>query len=175
LVRLAETKEALCELVDGVLVEKPMGAFESRLAMILGFYLESYLDRHPLGFTLGESGPMRTVAAQVRMPDVGYAAWDKLPDREFPKVIPVAPDLAIEVLSESNTRREMARKLAEYFAAGTRLVWYIDPPTRTAQVFTAVDQCTTIGESDVLDGRDVLPGLSIRLSEVFDKAHGRRK
>jgi hypothetical protein len=64
--------------------------------------------------------------------------------------------------------------LAEYFAAGTRLVWYIDPPTRTAQVFTGVDQCTAIGESDVLDGGDVLPGFRVRLGDVFARAVGRR-
>jgi Uma2 family endonuclease len=176
LVRLQESKEALCELVDGVLVEKTMGAYESRLAMIVGHLIETYLDSRNVGFTLGESGPVRTVRPQVRMPDVSYASWDKVPNGEFPDeaVLPVAPDLVVEVLSKSNTRREMARKLEEYFQAGTRLVWYIDPQTKSAEAFTAVDQRATIGEDDFLDGRDVLPGLRIRLGDVFERARRRR-
>jgi Uma2 family endonuclease len=176
LIRLQETKEALCELVDGVLVEKPMGAYESRLAGIFLYFIEIHLETRRSGFTLCESGPVRTIVPQVRMPDVCYVSWTKVPGGEFPldPVLPVAPDLAIEVLSKINTRREMTRKLAEYFQAGTRLVWYIDPKTRTTQVYTAVDQCVTVAEDGELDGRDVLPGIKIRLRDVIERANRRK-
>jgi Uma2 family endonuclease len=82
-------------------------------------------------------------------------------------VFRVAPDLAVEIISEGNTEGEMNLKLDEYFAAGVRLVWYIDPGTRSAQIYTAREQSETIGQSGVLDGRDVLPGFQLVLGELF--------
>jgi Uma2 family endonuclease len=64
----------------------------------------------------------------------------------------------------------MNLKLREYFEAGVRLVWYIDPRSHTAQIFTAVDQSTTIDENGLLEGRDVLPGFQLRLGELFERA-----
>jgi Uma2 family endonuclease len=172
LLRLAESKEALCELVDGVLVEKPVGAFESALALTIGTMLKIHVQARNLGVVFGESGGVRTIAPQVRMPDVSFFSRDRFPGAKVPraKIMPVAPDLAVEVLSESNTRREMARKLGEYFQGGTRLVWYIDPASRTAEVFTSPTQVTRITEEGTLDGGDVLPGFQVRLKDVFDDA-----
>jgi Uma2 family endonuclease len=79
----------------------------------------------------------------------------------------LAPDLAIEVLSESNTEGEMKRKLKEYFLAGTRAVWFVDPAKRTVQVFSAPDQSVLHTQDDVLDGGAVLPGLSLAVRDVF--------
>ena len=76
----------------------------------------------------------------------------------------------MEILSESNTKAEMSRKLGEYFAAGTRLVWYIDPPTRGIRVYTAADQCVELQEADTLDGGAVLPGFALPVRDLFDRA-----
>src|SRR5947209_6381702 len=78
------------------------------------------------------------IAELVRMPDVSFVRWEQFPNREVTDVpIPdLYPDLAIEVLSPSNTKREMKRKRKEYFAAGTRLVWELNPKTRTVDVYT---------------------------------------
>jgi len=72
------------------------------------------------------------------VPDVAFASWDRFPDRKIPKApIPsLAPDLVIEVLSESNTKAEMERKRGEYFSSGVRLVWEFDPESRTVTVYT---------------------------------------
>src|SRR5690242_1501503 len=85
----------------------------------------------------------------------------------------LAPDLAVEVLSEGNTRSEMERKLKDYFFSGVRLVWFVDPRTRSATVYASPDLATQMTEEASLDGGDVLPGLSIPLREVF--AHLARK
>jgi Uma2 family endonuclease len=82
----------------------------------------------------------------------------------------VAPDLAVEVLSEGNTPQEMNRKLHEYFQAGTRLVWYVDPAARTVTVYESIDRATPLGEHDVLDGGDVLPGFKLSIGELFRRA-----
>jgi Uma2 family endonuclease len=105
----------------------------------------------------------------VRIPDVSFVSWDRLPKREVPAdpIPDLAPDLAVEVLSEGNTEKEMQRKLKEYFLAGVRLVWYVDPRTRTVEVYSAPDQRTVLMEQQTLTGGDVLPGLALPLRQVF--------
>lgn len=161
--------DRLCELVDGVLVEKTMGYRESLLAVAVASYLREFVRAKGLGIVLGADGTLRILPRQVRIPDVCFIGWERFPGRELPPVpIPaVAPDLAVEVLSPGNTEGEMQRKLRDYFTAGVRLVWYIDPTTRTARAYTAPDQSTTYGEADRLPGGDVLPGFELPLAELF--------
>jgi Uma2 family endonuclease len=161
-----------CELIQGVLVAKPMGWYESNVALALAFYLELYLESHPLGVLAGEDGPVKTVFGNTQKPDISFVSFDRLPNRKIPrkKVLPLAPDLAVEVLSEGNTKAEMEIKLREYFAAGVRLVWYIDPESRSARVFTAVERCEEIPPTGLLNGGDVLPGFELSLARLFEKA-----
>jgi Uma2 family endonuclease len=160
-----------CELIDGVLVEKDMATFESILAMILAGILNEYVTKHSLGVVIGADGPLRILPRQMRIPDVSFISWDRFPGRKLPDaaVYEVAPDLAVEVLSAGNTEDEMELKLKDYFEAGVRLVWYIEPRNRSARIFTAVDQLQSIDEKGVLDGRDVVPGFQLRLGELFDR------
>jgi Uma2 family endonuclease len=164
--------ERLCELVDGVLVEKPMGYYESFLALILGHMLLAYLDQHDLGIVLGESGPLRLAVGRVRMPDVCFIGWERFPDRKLPRsgILDRAPDLAVEIISASNTEREMERKLQEYFAAGTRRVWYAYPETRTVRVYTSPTDVRVLGEEEHLEGEELLPGFRLSIRDWFDRA-----
>jgi Uma2 family endonuclease len=166
---LHERHKRLCELVDGVLVEKTMGFKESMLAALIINYLLTFVRPRGLGIVLGADGAVRLMPGLVRIPDVSFFSWDRFPDRQLPKEkIPgLAPDLAVEVLSESNTPKEMDRKLQDYFAAGVLLVWYVDPEARTVEVFTAVDRSITLGEGQALDGGAVLPGFALPLAELF--------
>ena len=165
----------ICELIDGVLVEKTVGWKESRVAASLIHILESFLDENNLGIVTGADGPVRLFPRQVRIPDVCFIAWEKFPDRQLPsEPIPsLIPDLAVEILSPGNTAAEMQRKLRDYFAAGVRLVWYIDPVRRNAHVYIAADQGIEIGEDHFLAGRDVLPGFELSLRELFAKSERR--
>lgn len=161
-----------CELIDGTLVEKTMGYGESLLALAIGHRLREYGVPRRLGIVLGEAGPLRILPHQVRMPDVCFIRYDRFPGGRLPDVqIPaVAPDLAVEVLSPENSPGEMRRKLRDCFAAGVRLVWYVDPASRTARVYTAPDRGTPLSEDDALSGGDVLSGLEIPLANLFDEA-----
>jgi Uma2 family endonuclease len=161
----------LCELVDGVLVEKGMGFRESFLAMALSAILWGFVKPRNLGLVTGADGMVRLVSGLVRIPDVAFISWDRLPGRRVPtEPIPgLAPDLAVEVLSESNTEAEMARKRREYFAAGVRLAWFVDPVTRTVEVYTAVDQSVILQAEHTLEGGAVLPGFVLPLQELFDE------
>ena len=166
----AETRTGLApELIDGVLVEKAVGYLESLLAMALGHHLREFVLPRKLGIVLGEGGTLRILLGQIRIPDVCFISRARLPDGGLPdSPIPgLVPDLAIEILSASNTPGEMNRKLREYFSAGVRLIWYIDPPTRTAIVYTGLDRSQNLTERDALDGGDVLPGFRLPLSTLF--------
>lgn len=162
----------ICELIDGVLVEKAMGYYESLLAMLLGRRLGDFVEQQGVGIVLGEAGTLRMLPDQVRVPDLCVIRWERLPNRRLPRepIPAVVPDLAIEVLSKGNTPGEMQRKLRDYFQAGVRLVWYLDPRTRTMEVYTSPEQFTVVGENDVLDGGDVLPGFQMPLKELFARA-----
>jgi Uma2 family endonuclease len=163
--------DRLCELIDGVLVEKTMGYNESLIAVEIIYLMKAFLKKHDLGIVLGEAGTLRILPRQVRIPDVCFISWDRFPNRQLPsEPIPaLAPDLAVEVLSKGNTDQEMQRKLRDYFSAGVRLVWYIEPSTRSAKCYTAEDQVVELAESQSLSGGDVLPGFELPLKELFAK------
>jgi Uma2 family endonuclease len=162
--------DRLYELVDGTLVEKTMGLSESMIAGQVLIEIGIFARRQDLGIPDGADGTVRLLKGLVRIPDVSFFCWDKLPGRVLPsEPIPdLFPDLAVEVLSESNTPEEMERKLREYFLAGVRLVWMIDPRQRTAAIYTAPDGPTAIlDETQTLDGGNVLPGFTLPLAELF--------
>ena len=173
-------EDRLYELMEGVLVEKIMGYEESSLACELIYYLKAFLQEHDLGNVAGADGALRLMPGLVRIPDVSFISWDRLPEQRMPtKRLPdLTPDLAVEILSEGNTAGEMDRKMRDYFFAGTRLVWYIDPQRRTGRVYTSPDQCIELSERQTLDGGAVLPGFSLPLAQLFARLphpKGRRK
>ena len=169
LIEVNSRKETTCELVDGLLVEKGMGYNESDLALVLATYLRAFVIPRNLGLLTGEAGMMRLLPGLVRMPDVAFASWDRMPGRRRPTgaVAGFAPDLAVEVLSPSNTPAEMARKRREYFAAGVRLVWEVDPRSRTVTVYDAPERPMVLDSTQALDGGDVLPGFALPLADLF--------
>ena len=156
----------LCELIDGVLVEKPMGFYESVLALAIGRCIGNYLKDHPLGIVAGEAGMVRISGQQIRIPDVSFIRWERLPPGRD-RVPAVSPDLVVEVISESNTEREIQGKLDEYFANGTRLAWIIDPRSRTARIYRGSDRYQLLPETGTLDGAEVLPGFALELRQLF--------
>jgi Uma2 family endonuclease len=169
-VEIEARERRLYELVDGVLVEKPMGIRESVLASKLIGFLLAFVDPRKLGVIAGEAGMMQLRLALLRMPDVAFISWSKFPGRRVPsEPAPLlSPDLAVEIISPSNTKREMARKLREYFDAGTRLVWYVDPKPRTVEVYTRAGKPDAVlTEQDTLDGGEVLKGFALSLHDLF--------
>lgn len=158
-----------CELIDGALVEKGMGFWESVVAATIVEILGPFVRKHRLGIVSGADGLVRLKLGLLRAPDVAFISRSRLSDtQQLNDPIPgLIPDLAIEVLSKSNTPAEMDRKRREYFVAGVRLVWMIDPRARNATVYTSPDQGTTVLESGSLDGADVLPGFTLSLQWLF--------
>jgi Uma2 family endonuclease len=165
-----ERSKRLCELVDGVLVEKPMSTWESILTVEIIANLQTFVKARKLGKVLGPDGLVRLFPGLVRAADVGFVSRERLKGHKpFKEAIArLVPDLAIEILSPSNTSAEMKRKLKEYFSAGVRLVWIINPRKQTAEVYTDPTHRQRIGKNQVLDGSDVLPGYQLSLRDVFE-------
>jgi Uma2 family endonuclease len=170
--RLADHDDRLCELEDGILVEKTVGWYESRLAGWLLTHINQFLETHKLGVALGADGTLKILPGIVKIPDVSFISWSRFPSEDLrdEPIPPLIPDLAVEVLSKSNTKPEMDARLVKYFQAGVRLVWYIDPKKRWARVYRSPNDLKEIDEKGTLDGGDVLPGFRIRLKALFDRA-----
>jgi Uma2 family endonuclease len=166
----------LCELVDGTLVEKAMGWRESLIAAVLIELLRVFVRRNNLGVVTGADGFVQILTSIVRGPDVAFISWDRLPGGEVPDepVPSVVPDLVVEVISVGNTLTEMSRKRREYFHAGVRLVWMVDPRERTVAVYTAINDYEILDEAQTLGGGEVLPGLEISLAQVFGELDRRK-
>jgi Uma2 family endonuclease len=172
LIRNNESKviTSICELVDGTLVEKPVGWEESAIALLIAHALLDFIRPRRLGTVLGPDGMLRLVPGLIRAPDVSFLARGKVTryKRGGQRVPSVAADLAVEVISKSNTKAEIARKLDEYFAAGTRLAWVVDPKTQTVRVHTSPRDSIVLGLDGVLDGGDVLPGFRLPVQDLFN-------
>jgi Uma2 family endonuclease len=171
LIRKHGRPRKLYELVDKTLVEKPMGSPESHVATRLIGRLEVFLDTNDVGFLYGPDALIEIMPKLVRGPDVSFVSWNQRPQRTVPRkpISTLVPELAVEVLSSSNTRKEMQIKLKEYFLGGVKLVWIIDPEDGTAEVYTAPDAKTAIPADGALDGGDVLPGFRLPLAKLFEK------
>jgi Uma2 family endonuclease len=170
------TNGRACELVDGILVEKAMGLRSDYIALWIGHLIASFLEQNNLGAVFGSQGPIRFKLNLVRMPDVFFIRWDSVEDTEEIENPPGAflespPDLVVEVLSPSNTRREMKIKLKEYAKAGVELVWYVDPERKEVDVYPKGNarRKKTFGVEGTLDGGEVLPGFMLTVAKIFEK------
>ena len=159
------------ELWDGELRRVPgSGARSSRTALIIGARLLAFERHSGLGIATGSDGSyvLARHPDTVVVPDAAFVRWDRLPTRDVTeKYVPVPPDLAVEVQSPTDEPGEMAAKRGLYARAGVPLLWWIDPAARTVTVHRLGSAPVVLTEGDVLDGGDVLPGLSIPVAEVF--------
>jgi Uma2 family endonuclease len=159
------------ELVAGeVIREPPPGPQHGLLAMSLGYHLRRFVEAHPLGRILGESGYVLARGPDtVRGPDVSFISeerWQATADKR--KYFEGAPDLTVEVASPDDSRRQLAEKARSYLAAGARLVWVVWPTRRTVDVHRPDSLPETLTGSDTLDGGDVLPGFTLPVSRIFE-------
>jgi Uma2 family endonuclease len=158
------------ELDDGRLVEKPMGSNSTAVGTELLFLIFSYLRDHPIGKAYAEMAyrcypnhPNR-----VRKPDVSFIRNGRLPAGPLLEPgIPVAPDWAVEVLSPNDLASEINRKVREYLEAGVRLVWIIDPETRTILIRRLDGTIAQADERGTVSGEDVLPGFQFVVGDLF--------
>ncbi|QDU20228.1 Uma2 family endonuclease [Urbifossiella limnaea] len=164
------------EVVGGVLVEKTLGVYDEYIASRLLGLLLTFMHEHNLGAVTGSQGGYWFASDTMRMPDVSVVLWESLDDpndieERGEAFLRTAPDLVVEVLSPSNTAREMEIKLGDYAKAGVQLVWYVDPDRKEVVVYpkarTRARVTLTVG--DTLTGDPVLPGFTLSVAKLFEK------
>jgi Uma2 family endonuclease len=133
------------------------------------FAIKLFLKTNLIGRVAVESGVITDRKPDtVRGPDVSYYGKDRLPlDKELTGWHDQAPDLCVEVVSPSNTMKQLKTKAKEYLFAGVRLVWIVDPEDRTVTVIVDPLESRTLEADATLDGRDVLPGFSCKVADLF--------
>ena len=158
------------ELVEGELRQMPPSSGEhSRVELYIAFWLMSFVYLHRLGKVYGSDAgyPLRRSPDTVLSPDVSFIRTERVPQDDQSGLMELAPDLAVEVVSPSNTVNEMDDKVAAYLAAGTAVVWVVRPRRRQITVYTPDNVARILSEDDVLDGGDVLPGFTLLVADAF--------
>jgi Uma2 family endonuclease len=158
------------ELVRGrLMVREPAGYEHGRVAARTLGRLSAHVYATGCGELLAaETGfTLQRRPDTVRAPDVAYVRADRTPAPGTTGFPELAPDLAVEVRSPDDSRRELADKVADWLAAGTQVVWVVDPRARTLAVHEAEKPPRTLGEEDTLTGGDVLPGFSVIVGDLL--------
>ena len=159
------------ELVDGVMYVREPGAYRhGKVAATVGLLLHTWVRQQKLGDVVGaETGfTLRRNPDTVRAPDAAFISIERLPPADVRGYAELAPDLVVEVLSRGDRAGAVRAKIADWLAAGVRLVWIVDPERRRGAVHRADGTVRTLGEHDAFEGEAVLPGLTLSLAELFD-------
>ena len=166
---LALSDGANYELAGGELVARRTGAESSWVGGQLHLLLANHCKSTGAGWVLPSDAGYQCFTDdpnRVRKPDVSFVRFDRLaglPDG----YLRLAPDLAAEVVSSSETYCEIEDKVDEYLAAGVRLVWVVNPPNRSIRVHRPDGSVTDLRQADDLTGEDVLPGFRCAVAELF--------
>ena len=159
------------ELWDGEVIKMaPAGDAHGAIGTQVGYLVMDYARQHGLGRTymIDTGFILDEVRQRVLGPDVAFVRQERMTQPPQPGFLRGAPDLAVEVRSPSNSARELATKAHGYLAAGTRLVWVVEPASRTVTVYRPDQAPQTLGPEAQLDGYDVLPGFRVAVAAIFD-------
>lgn len=166
-VELPENAEKLFEFVGGEIFEVPSNPYVSKIAGLILTYLNMYLFQNDIGHVTGEQGGYM-VAGERYAPDVAFISYEKQAELEKQGYNSNPPDLAVEVVSSKSKSEDekLTIKLSNYLSVGT-LVWIVRPEKKYVEVHQAGKPAKIITEKDILDGGDILPNLSIKVSDIL--------
>lgn len=165
-----ENADRTFELIGGEIVEVPSNPFVSKIAAKIILFLGMYLLKHDIGHVTGEAGGY-IVNGEMYAPDVAYISYARQPQLAHKGYNPNPPEIAVEVISDPDSRDEQAalrRKLANYLAVGV-LVWVVNPHDRFVEVYVPGKPVVVLDENDTLDGDEVLPGFTLAVKDIFPK------
>lgn len=157
------------DLVRGQVVrEPPAGYRHGRIAFRIASLLQPFVSEHDLGeIVAAETGfVLFDEPPTVRAPDVAFVAEGRL-SSDPEGFAPLAPDLAVECVSPSNTVSEIQAKVLDYLDAGVRLVWVVEPRSRSVTTYRSREEIRLLTEDDEIDGGTVLPGFRLKVSKLF--------
>jgi Uma2 family endonuclease len=158
------------ELVRGEVVVMPSPGFEhGEIQGNVYFQIKSFLQQSRIGRVVVESGTISERKPDtVRGPDVSYYSKEQLSlDKRVVGYHEQPPDICVEVLSPSNSKRELRAKIKEYFFVGVKMVWVVEPEDRSITILLAPDEGRTLYDNALIEGGDVLPGFSCKVADFF--------
>ena len=156
------------ELVDGEILMSPCGMRGSEVAAKILGLIYTYLSEHSIGKVYTPDVGIQFPSGNVRSPDVTYVSNAKLPGGRSPKTFgEVIPDLAVEVLSPSDSMRELGRKIGEFLENGVPLVWLVDPERETVTIYRSLSDTEQLTAADRITAEPILPGFSADIRLFF--------
>jgi Uma2 family endonuclease len=160
------------ELIDGEIVMSPKSDFfHGDISSRLSAALLAFAATRRLGAVLDSSTGFRMNNSNVRAPDISFISRERLKAAGFRRstrrFFPGAPDLAVEVLSLHDTRKEIDDRLKDFCSSGTRLAWIVDPDAQRVEVCRSLSERRWISGGDFLDGEDLLPGFRYAVADLF--------
>jgi len=160
------------EVIDGELAMSPKNNFlHENVFSRLYLALAEFNRQHRLGVVRGSSAGFWMRNRNCRAPDISFIPKARLEQLGFrPNArgfFPGAPDLAVEVLSESNTRAEIDERLNDFFSSGTQIAWVIDPERQRVEVCHSLTKRQLIGSGGLLEGEQLLPGFKFPIADLF--------
>ncbi len=155
------------EYVKGELVPMPPTSGEhGRISVNLILPLGMYVRENRLGdIYVSETG--FRVDERVLVPDIAFLSIDHIP-ADLSKVFSIPPDLAVEVVSPTDTLLRIEEKAFAYLEAGTQLVWVLEPRSKTVTVYRSETDITLLTRNDTLTGENVIEGFSCQVAELFE-------
>jgi Uma2 family endonuclease len=160
------------EVVDGQLVMSPKNNFEhENICTRLSYALEAFNRAHKLGVVRGSSAGYWMNNRNCRAPDISFIPKERLDAISFRPAsrsfFPGAPDLAVEILSPSNTRKDLDERLRDFFTSGTQIAWIISPEAECVEICHSPTERRLIGTGGFLDGEHLLPGFHFPIGDLF--------
>jgi Uma2 family endonuclease len=162
---LPENVERRLEYIAGEIVEVVSNNASSTVAANVLASMLGFVRVHQLGLVTGADGGYR-IAGEDYIPDCAFLSKDKHPKTTRDSYVPIAPDLAVEVLSPANDEGSMRIKIGNYLKAGT-LLWVVDPDKKRVEVYAPNQKVRVVELDGTLDGDDVLPNFSMKIADVF--------
>jgi Uma2 family endonuclease len=154
------------EFISGEIVEVVSNPNSSSLGIVIGAYIALFVREHKLGHPTGADGGYQ-VGGERYIPDVGYISFERMPKLlSEDGYVPAAPDLAVEVLSPTDTTSQMTVKLGNYLAENTT-VWIVDPQKEQIAVYVPNEKVKIFKKTDTLDGGKVLQDFKLPLQNIF--------
>ena len=167
-----DESDRLYELVDGVIVDMaPPNRLNSWIAGRILTRISNFVDKDDSGYVFTSDGGFALNKTNVRIPDVSYISKARMADKMTDMKAIIAPDLAVEIVSPSESAPAVHRKTALYLKSGASMVWNVYPQAKIIEVWTQSDaaalQMRSYTVTDTLDGGDVLPGFELAVKGVF--------
>lgn len=170
---MAQNNDKHFELIEGVIIyREPTGFLHGVITGELACLVSNYIREHQAGLVTIVKTGYRLADNTVIAPDIAFIRADRVPKDPVEGFVPLAPDLAVEVMSPSNNASEMSRKIDLLMQHGTQVIWIVHPKTKTIDVYSAdADnvKVTFLKIDDTLTGGTVLPDFTLKLRDLFSE------